>query len=158
MKLEAGGLLRVAAAGIALALIVLQGAGAPRGFGSRARFAAARPDDPYVSLERQLQKADPVMAFGNLRDPFGYVARTTVAPPRRKAGPAPAPPPASQPLLTAIIWDSDPRAMLRWNGHDYTVRTSSVFADYQVVDIHQDRVTLAQHDRSLVLTLPTKGD
>jgi len=158
VNLEAHGLLRAAGAGVMLALILVQSAGAPHVHSGRSRFATAavRPDDPYLSLENQLQRADPRIPFGSLRDPFSYLG--TGAPRWHGTPVAETVPTLSpRPVVTAIVWDADPRVMLRLDGHDYTVRTGSVFADYQVVSISQDQVSLAQGDVMFILTLPQKG-
>ena len=59
---------------------------------------------------------------------------------------------------TAIIWDNDPRASIRWNGRDYVVKANSQVSDYQVILIGRDQVLLAHGDESLVLRMHRKGD
>jgi len=69
--------------------------------------------------------------------------------------PAAEPPP---PVLTSIIWDSDPRATLRYDGRDFSVRENSLFADFRVTSITSTQVVLERNGEPLVLTLRSKGD
>ena len=67
-------------------------------------------------------------------------------------------PSAAPPVLTAIIFDNDPRATIRYDGRDYPVRVNSLFADFRVVRIAADEVVLDRAGETLVLKLPSKGD
>ena len=103
-----------------------------------------------------------------LRDPFGYGASTPVVshPERRPRRPNPGPvavvpapaPEPEQPTLTAIIWDEDPRATVRWNGRDFSVRQNSLFDDFVVKHIGPDQVVLERGGQELVLRLVKKGE
>lgn len=128
----------------------LQAAGVWR-FG--ARPAAAPAADPLASLDAHIARALHSEFAGAARDPFGYgaaaapaAAGTTPAPRR------PAPPPApAAPVLTAIIYDADPRALVRWDGREYSIRAGSLFAEFEVVSIARDQVVLKRGSESLVL-------
>jgi hypothetical protein len=81
----------------------------------------------------------------------------------RKQKPAAAvePPPApvpEEPTLTAIIWDQDPRATVRWDGRDFSVRENSLFADFTVKSIRPTEVVLERGGQQVVLRLAKKGD
>ncbi|HET7225678.1 MAG TPA: hypothetical protein VFK69_08155, partial [Candidatus Eisenbacteria bacterium] len=76
---------------------------------------------------------------------------------RAPRGPAHAAP-APQPVLTAIVWDADPRATVHWNGRDYSVHVNSLFDEFRVRSITQTQVVLERGNESLVLELPRKGE
>ena len=80
------------------------------------------------------------------------------SPAKRKAsGPkAPAPPP--RPVLTGILADNDPRAFIRYQDRNYTVKVGDLFADFKVVSITRDQVVLDRNGERLTLLSPTKGD
>jgi hypothetical protein len=61
-------------------------------------------------------------------------------------------------VLTSIVWDNDPRATVRWEGRDYSVRENSLFADFRVTGIRRDQVVLERGGERLVLRLPQKGE
>jgi hypothetical protein len=61
------------------------------------------------------------------------------------------------PLLTSIVWDADPRATIRYDGHDYSVRENSLFADFRVKSISRTEVVLERGGQPLGLTLRSKG-
>lgn len=120
--------------------------------------AAARPaPNPFERLDGEIARRAALEAATPQRDPFDFqrapVVRSTQTTPRR---PAP-PPPAPKPVLTAIIFDNDPRALVRFDGRDYTVRDNSLFADYRVVRITRDEVVLDKGGEPLVLRRPTGG-
>ena len=127
----------------------------------RAHSAPARPPDPYARLDRVLDRGAARTETRGLRDPFQFgpaprpaVARSARAA-ERAAEPAAEPPP---PVLTSIIWDSDPRATLRYDGRDFSVRENSLFADFRVTSITSTQVVLERNGEPLVLTLRSKGD
>jgi hypothetical protein len=62
------------------------------------------------------------------------------------------------PLLTAIVWDNDPRALVRWNGREWTVREGGLFDEFQVVRISREQVTLRRGEALLVLNRRNPGD
>ena len=149
------------AALVALLLISLETADAFHRAGSSKATPVARVqlDDPVADFERRLAAEDPHPAVANLRDPFRFgPEHLAVQAPARARPQAVAPPPAPVPVLTAIIWDNDPRASIRWNGRDYTVKANSQIADYEVVRIGRDQVVLAREGESLVLRLHGKGE
>ena len=121
------------------------------------RIMRARTDDPYERLDAAIARAASTTTSG-VRDPFAYgtVAVTTVhhlfRPHEVK------PPPLPPPVLTAIIWDNDPRALIHFNGRDYTVRSGGQFDEYRVVGITRDRVTLDKDGQPLLLNRPLKGE
>ncbi len=69
----------------------------------------------------------------------------------------PKPVPPALPTLTAIVFDNDPRAIVRWNGRDWDVRQNALFDVFQVVSISRDQVVLRRGDESIVLKRP-QGD
>lgn len=123
----------------------------------RAHSAPARPPDPYARLDRVLDRGAARTETRGLRDPFQFGP----APRPAVARSAPAALPAAEPLppvLTSIIWDSDPRATLRYDGRDFSVRENSLFADFRVTSITSTQVVLERNGEPLVLTLRSKGD
>lgn len=126
----------------------------------RREAAAARPPaDPFAPLERALAAASGPEAEGALRDPFSFAPAPVAASgttPRPVVRRPPPPPPPARPVLTAIVWDNDPRATVRWDGRDYSVRPNGLFADFRVVRITRDQVVLDRDGESLVLTLPAR--
>jgi len=63
-----------------------------------------------------------------------------------------------RPQLTAILWDADPRAMIRYDGRDYTVRENSLFAEFRVASITKSNVTLERNGSPIVLSLRPRGE
>lgn len=128
---------------------------------SRPRVPLIRPEDPYARLDGMLAQhpSDPP---GTVRDPFEFVA----APIPQQVRPrhhevvvvAPPPPEIPQPTLTSIIWDEDPRATVRFNGRDFSVRQNSLFADFTVKSIRPTEVVLDHGGQEVVLRLPSKGE
>jgi len=149
------------AALVALLLISLETADAFHRAGSSRATPVARVqlDDPVADFEGRLSAPDPHPATANLRDPFRFgPEHLAVQVPARARPQAAPPPPGPTPVLTAIIWDNDPRASIRWNGRDYTVKANSQISDYQVVLIGRDQVLLAHGGESLILKLHGKGE
>lgn len=139
-------------------LVALQTAGALRESGVWARRgvrAAAAPDDPLASVEPLLVRdGTPPPA----RDPFtaGPVVPATHAAPVPVRPAVPAAPP--RPVLTAIVWDADPRALVRWKGRDWTVRPGTLFDEFQVTAITRDQVTLVRGTETILLHQSSQGD
>lgn len=160
MRLDRKVLPGLIAALVALLLISLETADAHRKAVSSEVDPVARPqvDDPIPDLERRLAALDPAPTLASLRDPFRFEDERTavrvLSKARRQADP---PRPAPDPVLTAIIWDNDPRASIRWNGRDYIVKVNSQVSDYKVVTIGREQVRLAHAEESLVLRLQGKG-
>jgi hypothetical protein len=113
----------------------------------------------YESVNRALDRRDPRLALAAVRDPFTARAPVATRTPSRpvKLPERPAPPPA-MPILTAIVWDSDPRALVHWKDRDWTVREGGLFDEFLVVSITRDQVSLRRGDATLVLQRRNLGD
>lgn len=134
----------------------LRSSGAWRG---RTPVQTPRRVDPYTRLDDLV--AAPPSNLVVSRDPFVFGGMI-----RAEAGPAnpvrrpvvPTPPPApAVPVLTSIIFDEDPRATVRYNGRDFSVRQNSLFADFRVASISATQIVLDRGGQPLVLTLGSKG-
>ncbi len=112
--------------------------------------------DPYARLEAQLAAPAAGLALASLRDPFAY-GRAPVPASRARARPY-VPPPPPRPVLTAILADNDPRALIHYDGRDYRVKTGDSFADFKVISITADQVVLDRGGQRLILHRPTKGE
>lgn len=148
--------------GVVLLLLVLRQtlsalaqAGAWQG---RARFEENRAADPYARIDRLLDRASMRIATEPVRDPFDFggvrvpvVQRVAVA--RNDTGRVAPPPAPVIPTLTSIVWDEDPRATIRYDGRDFSVRENTLFADFRVRSISRTEVVLDRGGESLVLTL-----
>jgi len=123
-----------------------------------------RPESPYARLDLILSQAGTTPLPEALRDPFGYGMAAQRVPDkqvatRRHTEPKPiAPVEPPQPSLTAIIWDDDPRATVRWDGRDFSVRANSLFADFAVKSIRPTEVVLERGGQQMVLRLIKKGE
>lgn len=127
-------------------------------FGWRTEVVPVGVPPPYESVNRALDRHDARLAIASVRDPFS--ARAPV-PARAAARPAPRPvaPPAPElPILTAIVWDTDPRAVVHWKDREWTVREGGLFDEFQVVSIRRDQVSLRRGDATLVLQRRNPGD
>ena len=122
------------------------------------RGAVARVEDPYAALDRELARPPSGPPLDQLRDPFAYQAAPR--PISVRSGPMPPPKPAAPeaPVLTAIIWDNDPRATIHYDHRDFSVRENSLFADFRVTRITSTQVVLARNGEPMVLTLRSKGE
>jgi hypothetical protein len=121
---------------------------------------AVNPADPYNRLELLLSEPDHPPELSAIRDPFqfgrGPVRPTHVA--GTPEGPKQPPPASPRPVLTAIISDpTDPRAIVVYENHNYSVRAGDLFAEYKVVSISPDGVVLDNGRERLTLQRPTKG-
>ena len=139
---------------VADTLSALRSAGA---FSPESRGSALAPPDPFAGLDRRLEANSAGPSPRDVRDPFSNApAPTPVVPenpvrPRRTTTP---PPPPPRPTLTAIVFDNDPRALLLWDGRQYTVRAGSLFDDFRVASITRDRVVLERGGETIVLNRP----
>lgn len=117
---------------------------------------AANPYSELAQLEERLTRTP---ALSDLRDPFvtGTGRRESPARPVRRADPAPAST-RERPVLTAIVSDADPRALLRYEGRNYTVKVGDLFAEFRVVSVSADRVVLEAGSERIVLNRPVKGE
>lgn len=164
MNLDLRRLIPVLVALVTLGLIGAQTFAALRAHGPwRSRtVAAVAAADPYSRLERLIVQEDAPRLPSTLRDPFGYGAAAAVERPAGSERPKPRPQPAPEPekpVLTAIVSDENPTAILRYEGRSYTVRGGDLFADFRVVTVTADRVVLDSGGRRIVLERPTKkGD
>jgi hypothetical protein len=61
-------------------------------------------------------------------------------------------------VLTAIVFDADPRALVRWQGREYTVRPGGIFAEFEVESITRDQVVLKRGPENIVLRRKPQGD
>lgn len=160
MTLDAKALVPVLAAALILALILTLTREALNlsGAWQRASAAAAATPSPYAGLDRDIARTLPPR-ISITRDPL----RGTIAPvamvthPGKPTPPKkPAPPPV--PVLTSIIFDADPRATVRWDGREYSVRPGALFADFRVLSISREQVVLERAGESVVLRLPKRGE
>jgi hypothetical protein len=134
----------------------LQTSGAWR---SPARSAVVDSGDSYSRIDQILARPSFQQDAVPTRNPFAYgqapkpevVAHATTV--RRAPPPAPV-----LPQLTAILWDADPRALIRYDGRDYTVRENSLFAEFRVASITQSNVTLERNGSPIVLSLRPRGE
>ena len=148
------------------AIVAFQTVGALRASGAwsgvfekRSATAVARPEDPFTPIGALLERPQPDLPAGPMRDPFTLGAAPTSvvshAPVARKSVTPAAP---ARPVLTAIVWDNDPRAIIRWQGHDFTVHAGALFAEFQVAAITRDQVTLNRGTETIVLQRKPQGD
>jgi hypothetical protein len=158
MNLDAKVLLGPLLALVILGVIGQQTADALRrsGTGGPRRTTSQPPPDPYAMLDAQLALPDTVKRTG-LRDPFSYgrapapIATRTIERPLT-------PPPPPRPVLTAILTDIDPRALVRYMDRDYTIKPGDQFADFKVISISADEVVLDRGGQRIALHRPTRGE
>lgn len=118
------------------------------------------------TLEGQLAASPKPSPVAPPRDPFSFrpavVENPSGAPAptavRVRPTPAAAPVAPAEPVLTAILFDNDPRALLRWKDRDWTVRQGGLFDEFQVVAISRTQVTLRRGEATLVLQRRNPGD
>ena len=115
--------------------------------------------DPFERLERVLARPDHPPQIQGLRDPFDFARAGAAVRPTRTTGSNPGPVPTGpHPVLTAIVSDpQDPRAVIVYEGRNYSVKTGDLFAEFRVVSISADGVVLDDGRKRLVLHSPTKG-
>ena len=115
-------------------------------------------DDPLARLDSQLSQVQ-ASRLGAVRDPFGYtpapVVERTPGDPRPRVVVPVAP---SRPLLTAIVYDNDPRALVRWKDREWTIRAGGLFDDFEVASISRDQVVLRRAGESIVLQRKPQGE
>ena len=111
----------------------------------------------YEAVNRALDRRDPRLALAAVRDPFTARPMVAARPPVRPVTVvAKVAPPV--PILTAIVWDNDPRALVHWKDRDWTVREGGLFDEFLVVSITRDQVSLRRGDATLVLQRRNLGD
>jgi hypothetical protein len=135
----------------------LQASGAWR---TEPRIPRITSEDPYLRIDRILARPKFATSAVSPRNPFAYgVAPQPVVVNRGGGTTRPTPRPAlPRPQLTAILWDADPRAMIRYDGRDYTVRENSLFAEFRVASITKTNVTLERNGSPIVLSLRPRGE
>ncbi len=153
---------------VVLAIAVTQTLGAlgvTGAFGWRSAGPRAAVPLPYLAVERAIDRRDPHFTFEDMHDPFVFShpdpdAHGDDPPPRRRPKVVVPVVPVVQPVpvLTAILWDNDPRALVRWQGREWTVRAGGLFDEFQVVSITRDQVTLRRGDSALVLARRNPGE
>lgn len=124
-----------------------------------ARTAYVPPHDPLADLDGLIARTHAAPFAGASRDPFGYgsVAPRTEDSRQVVRRPLPPPPPAV-PVLTAIIFDADPRALVAWKDREFMVRPGGLFDDFVVESISRDRLVLKRGTESIVLRSKPQGE
>lgn len=153
---------------IVLAVAVFQTMGAlgvTGAFGAGGTVPRPTVAPAYQALDRAIDQRDPHFTLEHLRDPFTFGhsdgdndGDDPITPPARPRPVAVTPVPEARPLLTAIVSDSDPRALIRWKDREWTVREGGLFDEFQVLSITRDQVTLRRGDQTLVLQRKNPGD
>jgi len=138
----------------------IAGLGVTGAFGWRVQPVKVEVPSAFRTVDETLARLEGSAAPDGLRDPFVFARPTAVAVTRAAAPAAPRPLPAAeaQPILTAIVWDDDPRALVRWKGREWTIREGGLFDEFQVVRISRDQVQLRREDATLVLTRRNPGE
>lgn len=162
MNRNIGALLRPLVAIALFALLVWQTRGALEASGAWSgghKPPAISAVDPFVGLDRTIAEAG-TPPPGSMRDPFGLGASPTPPASGGAGKPRVAVRPAApaQPVLTAIVWDADPRALVRWQGREYTVHSGGLFGEFQVVGITRDQVVLKRGSEDIVLQRKPQGE
>lgn len=123
-------------------------------FGTSKQAPVVQVVDPFTTLDAALGR--PRAETRVVRDPmtFASVATPTPDPGQVIVRRPVVPPPPARPLLTAIVFDSDPRALVRWKGQEWTVRPGGLFDEYVVRAITRDQVTLQRGGETIVLQRP----
>jgi hypothetical protein len=112
--------------------------------------------DPYASLDRAIARAD-APDSASLRNPFDF-ARTP-QPVRIVVHHAATPTPPPVPIVTAIVTGADQaRAVVVYDGANYSVKEGDLFAHYKVVSITAEQVIVDDGTGRLVLKRPSKGE
>lgn len=123
-------------------------------FGTARRAPVVRAVDPFTTLDAALGRPRAMPEL--VRDPLAFGAALSAPPdPARPIVRRPVEPPAPlRPVLTAIVFDNDPRALVRWGGREWTVRPGGLFDEFVVRAITRDQVTLQRGSETLVLQRP----
>jgi hypothetical protein len=129
-------------------------------FGFRVAPVEVSVPPAYRSVDAALARREAAAAPDAVRDPFTFArAASTVASLATRPRPRPVAsdePPA--PVLTAIVWDDDPHALVRWKQREWTVREGGLFDEFRVVSISRDQIRLQRGDATLVLTRRNPGE
>jgi len=151
-------LVAIAVLGLALTQ-TLEGLGATGAFGLRVVTMRVEVPLPYQEVDRALERRDRAAAVVKVPNPFSFSRGDpvpSIAPVRPEPGAVATPPPV--PVLTAIVWDNDPRALVRWNGREWTIREGGLFDEFQVMRISREQVTLRRGEATLVLHRRNLGE
>lgn len=152
---------RLIAPAIALMVLILIGEQTIAALGAagwkNSRANRKRVESPYAGIDRVLAAPHPAAAT-RLRDPFSFVVESSPVAAVSRPRETPRPVEQPKPILTSIIWDQDPRATVRYDGRDFSVRQNSLFADFLVRRISQNEVVLDRGSETFVLKLRPKGD
>ena len=149
---------------VAVLLVTLQQTlGALRASGSwqgRPRTPRVAVDDPYGRVDDLFAHDRAAISPESMRNPFvfGGVRLPVVEGTTPLVTHVVVPKPPPMPTLTSIIWDADPRATVRYEGRDFSVRVNSLFADFRVTSISSNQVILDRRGDTIVLSLRPKGD
>jgi hypothetical protein len=147
---------------VALAVLVAAGAQTVAAlrvtgaFGWQPEVVPVAVPPAYESVNRALDRHDPRLTLAAVSDPFTTRARVAVRMPAVKS--VERVPPPALPILTAIVWDNDPRALVHWKDRDWTVREGGLFDEFVVLSITRDQVNLRRGDATLVLQRRNPGD
>ena len=165
MKLAPRTLIVPIVAAVVLALTLQQTVASLQASGSWqhvVRTPAVRIEDPYTRVDNLFAKDLAPLAADHMRNPFVFGSTRPTVPAGVTPNPvkpqAVTPPAAPKPTLTSIVWDSDPRATVRYDGKEFSVRANSLFADFSVRSITATQVVLDHNGESIVLSLRSKGD
>ena len=150
-------------AAVAMVTVILLTTEALRGTGawpSHGRPLRTATVNLYGRLERLIATGARDDISSTLRDPFGYgtSSQPTVRPRVTPRPLAPVVVEKPKPVLTAVVSDADPQAVIRFDGRSYTVKTGSLFADFRVVSISADQVVLDNNGEAIVLHRVSKGE
>jgi hypothetical protein len=165
MRLSTRNVLVPLVALVVLGLTLQQTLAALRASGSwrpRASGPRVRTEDPYTRVDDLFAENRPELSPEQIRNPFAFGSARSAPVAGGAAKPATprpvTPPEPPKPMLTSIIWDNDPRATVRYDGRDYSVRANSLFAEFKVKSITPNEVVLDRNGETIVLGLRPKGD
>jgi hypothetical protein len=112
--------------------------------------------DPYASLDRAIARADAPDSVP-LRNPFDFARAAQSVRIVVHHAATPTPPPV--PVVTAIVTGADQaRAIVVYDGANYSVKEGDLFAHYKVVSITAEQVIVDDGTGRLVLKRPSKGE
>ena len=145
---------------VAAAMQVAGALGVTGAFGWRAAAVQVAVPRAYLAVDAALDRRDSRLVVDRVSDPFTSSPAVAAVPPPRPRPQAGArkPAPPVEPVLTAIVWDNDPRALVRWLNREWTIRQGGLFDEFEVVSITRDQVRLRRGDATLVLQRRNSGD
>jgi hypothetical protein len=149
-------------AALVMALVLFQTSASLQQTGpwTRVSRTPAAHADPYTYLDALIAAGARDVVPSTMRDPFGYgsVPRPADRPRVAVKPKTPVAPEKPVPVLTAVVSDADPQAVIRYDGRSYTVRAGSLFADFRVISISADQVVLDNNGEQIVLHRAPKGE